>query len=550
MKRGNELSYKILPKVLNYIGPKNKLAKNIEIKISYSNDAHTNLSNFARYKNYIDSTKPDLVVDGGDSNTDANVPLNKVINIIQRKIKLFVTVLGNHDLEGGDFWAKAVRKSKSVFSWKSSPKFLSTNTTFDRKNPVEKLISKSVMAKIKRIKMGFVGVSPYDFGNLTFINHFNDYIKVMDSKKTIEALKIEGEKLKAKGTDTICCLAHIRQYASDGSDNYRELAETNLFDVIFGGHEHKELDYIHTTTSGKKVRIISVGKAEDKKILGEGLDSFGELKMVFDKSHKLIFDKCENKVEITENYPTSKKVERVVEKHLKFSKIICSSDKELSCKNKMNEENPVASLAADAMLYLVNKKTKGEKAQIAFVNSGTVKGFIPKGDVTVGRIKEALPFVSSKLIKTTLTQKQIIDTLNLCAEAAVSPKVQPGIMQVGGMRYKIGKDNKVTEVYLLNKDGSWGERIDNQPINKKYTVIYDNFLMTGVGKKDGSKLFPELMKNSNDKDIEYFEECRQEALIYYLKSNQNILNSGKQNNPRIKVEKMKLGTLEKEPVLV
>ena len=53
--------------------------------------------------------------------------------------------------------------------------------------------------------------------------------------------------------------------------------------------------------------------------------------------------------------------------------------------------------------------------------------------------------------------------------------------------------------------------MSNAPDDKKYTVVYDVFLMTGVaGLKD-------LIKNPFDKSVEYFPYSRQDALISYFK---------------------------------
>lgn len=86
-------------------------------------------------------------------------------------------------------------------------------------------------------------------------------------------------------------------------------------------------------------------------------------------------------------------------------------------------------------------------------------------------------------------------------------------MQVGGLRYTIGKDLKVKDVHILNNDGSIKENLSLAPDNKKFTVVYDDFLMTGVaGLKD-------LKKNPFDKNVEYFSYSRQAATIKYLKEN-------------------------------
>ena len=496
-----------------------------KLNILYSNDWHANVHNIKRYASATSGVlkqnkgkEPVLIVLGGDASMDTGINLIRFVLKAIKKIKVDAVVMGNHDLEGGDFWAKAFAKEKSIFSFlskKPKPKFLSANLSFSRKNPVENKLAKSAIIKCKSKsgteRVGLVGVSPLDYERLSFIAPYNDYLKVMDLGDTLKSVMQEAQKLKCKGVNKLGCLAHTGKTASDGTPYYIKLAETDEFDFIIGGHDHEEVDLWHTTKSGKNVKIVSLGRTPDKDILGENLDSFGNLRLIYDDNNNLIPEKCENKIELTANYPISKTMERLEKKYMQSNKVISHTNKALTTNFKGTEENPVANLAADAMLWMVNKETKGAKAQIAFVNSGGVRGNIPQGEVTVGVIKQAFPFTASTLIKTTLTKAQIIDTLNWCAESTTLPKISPGLMQVGGMKYTIDSHNKVKDVYLITKKGTLGERIDNQPNDKTYSVIYDNFLMTGVAGLE------KLIKNPKDSGIEYFSFNRQDALIEYLK---------------------------------
>ena len=479
----------------------------------YFNDLHGQTANLKYFKTAADAfdrrfeRQPNFKVAGGDLNMDiANKP-NILILKIMDLIGLDASSIGNHDLEGGNFWLKAIQKAHPKF------KFLSSNLQLSRPVKLPNQIKKSTIVQRMGERIGFVGVSPLDYGELTHIMPFNDFFKVQNLEDTVKSVRREVEALEEQGIDKIVLLAHTGKTSKSGDEYYKRLADIGGVRLIFGGHDHLEVDKWLVSERGEPVKLVSVGKAPDKDITGQELDSFGTLQVFFDKHGIPVPEKCINEVEITQKYPISKTIVDLAERHLQTGKVISSSVKELSCKNRMIEENPVGSLAADAMLWIVNKETKGKKAQIAFVNSGTVRGIIPQGNITIGNVREASPFVSSTLIKTDLTKKQIIDTLNWCAESTTFPKVAPGVMQVGGMRYTIGKDNKVKDVYLLAKDGSLGERIDIQPDDKKYTVVYDKFLMTGVaGLKD-------LKKDPNAVGIEYYPHSRQDAIIEYLEHN-------------------------------
>lgn len=486
-------------------------AKYLTVNIPYINDIHNNVNNMARYKTFIDTYKPRskkkivLPVGCGDFTMDT---VSKPIELVMkaaRACKTRISSMGNHDLEGGNFWAKAKEKAKSKIE------FLSANLVFTGPNEVEKHVKKSTIVKIKGEKFGFIGVSPPDFEKLSFISSHNDFIKVMNLEDSIKAVRQEVKELESKGINKIILLAHTGESADFDKKYYENFANIGGIRVIYGGHDHKKVDRWFLSERKEPVKVLSNGSSPDLPILGQDLDSFGLFKAVFNKNGVLVPSKCKNKTEITSKYKPSLKIMALKERYLHDTAIVGHSNIELSCKDRLGQENPVGSLAADAALWLVNKLTKGEQAQISFINSGSIREKISSGNIQVSAIKEALPFASYTIIKTKLTKKQIIDTLNWGAESTTFTKVSPGVMQVGGMRYTIGKDNKVKDVHLLNKDGSLDERIDTQPDNKEYTVVYDTFLMTGVAG------LSHLKKDAHALDVEHFPFTRQDSVISYIK---------------------------------
>lgn len=497
------------------------------IKFIYSNDWHANANNIKRFATGVKAIRkadnrenPIVTVLTGDISMDINMDSGRFVQKAIRKIKANFISQGNHDMEGGDLWAKAYKKSKPLFSFipkRKQPKFISANMTFSRENPIEKIISKSAIIKCKskngNVKVGVVGVSPFEYRKISFIGPHNDYMDVMDFENTLKAVKREAKKLRNKGAESITLSAHTGQKAPNGTNYYEAFADTDEFDVIFGGHDHKEVDYWYTTKSGKKVKIVSVGQTPTKNIIGQNLDSFGELKLVYNDNGRLIPEKCENKVHITADYPESKKIQRLENKYLKPHKVIGYTDKPIELNYTKRHEIPIANLGADSTIWLVNKETNGEPAQIAFVNAGTVRGSLPIGEITIGQIREAFPFTAPMLIKTTLTKAQIMETLNTGSLSTTYNKISPGVIQVNKeLKYTIGKDNLVKEVYLLDNKGAVLERIDTQPNDKKYIVAYDNFLMTGPADLKA------LVKPPESPDVEYFQYSRQDAVIKYIKS--------------------------------
>lgn len=483
---------------------------NTEVKTLYISDVHGKSKNIAQFKTAVDifdkenENKITLKLAGGDINADKALKPNLlVLKLLDKFTKLDATNAGNHDLEGGDYWAQAIEKIKPKF------KFLSSNLKFTKPNPVEKNITPSTIINRKGEKLGIIGISSLESMDLTFKAPFNNYIDILDFDETLKSVKNEVKKLEEQGINKIFLLAHTGKTSKDGIEFYEKLAEIGGIDVIIGGHDHKEYDLWYPSDRGEPVKVVSVGKAQDKDIIGEELDSFGVLKTVFDDNGVLIPEECENEVKITQDYPANKMVTDLIEKYLNSSEVICSTDVDLLCKNRMTEENPVADIAADAMLWIVNKETKGKKAQIALVNSGTVRGEFPKGGITPGLIRQALPFTVNTLIKADLTKSELIEALEWSAKSTTFTKIAPGVMQVSGLKYTIDKNNKIKDLYLVDEDGSLVEKPDDEP----YTVAYDIFLMTGVAGLSS------LKKDPDDKNIEYYPYSRQDALIEYLSEN-------------------------------
>lgn len=531
------------------------------LKLVYSNDWHANANNIKCFASGVKSirkennnTNPLLVLIQGDASMDVGMESGTFVQKAIRKIRVNTISKGNHDMEGGDFWAAAYKKAEPFFGFlfkRKQPRFVSANIKYSRENPIEKIVSKSTLLTCKSkngtVKVGIVGASPFDYKQLTFIDPHNDYIDVMDFESTLKAITEEADKLRKQGAETVIGSFHTGEFPLVAQMNsselslanlnyYKEFAETDKFDVILGGHDHREVDYWYTTKTGKMVKIVSIGRTPTKNIIGMNLDSFGELKLVFDDNNKLLPEQCENKVHITSDYPASKKIQRLENRYLKPHKVIGYTENAIEHDYTKMQEIPIANLSADSSLWVVNSETKGEKAQIAIVTAGAIKEGFPKGKVTIGKIREAFPYTAPILIKTTLTKAQLMATLNQGSRSIDFNRISPGVIQVGGMQYTIGRDNLIKEAYLLDKDGALLERIDTQPDDKKYTVVYDSFLMKGPAS------LKELVKESDDPNVEYFPYSRQDAAIKYI--NNKFKNKPIQvQTGRVKLEGNRLNSI-------
>ena len=474
-----------------------------KINTLYYNDLHSSIKyvdTFLEEKDEFYRQNQDtlnLTLCGGDMFLDEN----SNNEIVAQKLgpQTDAISVGNHDLEQGEFLATIIDK------YNLKNKFISTNLKYTKPTQLREIPRSKVIEK-RGEKIGFIGVSPFDFNHITFMNNLTDFIRVRPLDETIKIIKEEVKKLEANNINKIFLLAHTGNQSKSGEiDYYKELAKIGGIDVIIGGHDHNETDRWEVTDRGEPVKIVATGKTPTKHF-GENLDVYGILNLEFDDNGVLIKDNCKNTFKTLSNDGTPQTGETIF-----------TLDRALTKSNPLFEHSEIANIIADSSLWYVNTYTEGEPADLAFVNPGTIRDNFDDPYITKADINSVVPFTTSTLIKTTLTRKQIIDTLNWCALSTSLGKVTPGIMQVAGLEYTVNPDLKVTSVHILNPDGTIKVDLTKCDDDEEFTVVYDVFLATGVAG------LTEMKKDlENDNNIEYFEASRQDALYEYLTSSYKI----------------------------
>ncbi len=476
--------------IISFLGTK--------INTIYYNDSHGHTSNIDGFlearRNFFESKKGDinLTLSSGDVFIDTS----RLNDTVAKKL-VSVTdamAIGNHDIEGGmDYLLKLAEK----FNFRD--KFLALNL-FSKKKAAKNPILSSKILERNGAKIGVIGVAPFDFKNLAFISPQNNDIQIEDFQHTASAVKKEIEKLEKGGVNIIFLLAHTGELSEDDSNYYSKFSDIGGIDVIIGGHDHKEINRLETSSRGEPVMIVSTGKG-DKHDFGENLDMFGILNLEFDDNGILITKNSSNQFINTPH---------IIKNAEDKSKTIYSFETPLKKSDPLRGHSEIANLIADSNLWYVNAHTKGDYADFPLVNPGTIRDNFNVKDVTEEKIISTLPFTVSKLIKTQLSKKQIIDTLSHGAKSTTFGKVSPGIMQVSGLEYTIENDLSVSNIHILNQDGTIKYNLDDFDEDDTFTCVYDVFLATGVAGLSA------LKKEQNDSTIEYFNISRQDVLIDYL----------------------------------
>jgi len=488
--------------------------QNTTFKILYFNDIHAKTNKLSRFKTANDEFDREnngqntLKFSGGDINFPSETKKNALIIKFMNLIKLDASCIGNHELECGLNLIEAMDEVKPDFP------YLSANLHFTKENPFEKEIAKSTIVDKNGEKIGVIGLTAFDSQKLIHKSENTDFAEVKDYEKSIKAIKREVKKLEAKGINKIFLLAHTGEKSPQGFDYYRSLARIGGIDVIIGGHDHYELDRWYTSDRREPVKVVSTEAKNYKNPNSCDLGKFGELTATFDQNGVLIPEKSKNIFKETKNYAPDKKTEELIHSSLGDTEIICSIKKTLACQQRKTEENPVANLLADAMLWIANEQNPTPNPKIALINSGEIKADFLEGELSLHKIKEAVPFTHQVvIIETELSKKEIVEALEWGVKTTTFTKPTTGLLQVGGLQYTVTKDKKVKDIYLLNKDGSKGKSFDEINDDTKINVVYDTYLLSGAGD------FTTLQKDKNSNNVKIYSFDHQSGLIHYLQEN-------------------------------
>ncbi len=326
------------------------------------------------------------------------------------------------------------------------------------------------------------------------------------------------EKLEKAGVNKIYLAAHTGDTSKGSSKKhddenferyYDEFSKIGGIDVIIGGHDHKHTDRWATTERGEPVRIVATGAGSDY-TFKENLNVVGLMSNSFDSNGVLIKEasNCEFKtiddIKVDESDNGSPVIHTLTAPLNKLDSIKLL---------KEGHHGEIGNMVADSNLWYVNSHTKGKKADFAFVNPGNIRANFDKTKITAEDVQSVVPFVTSTLIKAELSKKQIINTLNWCAHSTTFSRVVPGVMQVSGMEYTINPDLTVSDVHILNEDGSVKYNLDDFGDEDLFTGVYDTYLATGC---DG---LVDLMTDCTSSFVEVFDATREKALFEYLTQN-------------------------------
>lgn len=442
----------------------------------YVNDVHGKMTNMERIYNMtkeFDATPAAKIapafwnkntgdvskfkVASGDIILGANYIHNQVANKFLDWSGFIASALGNHELdvvEPGNL-AKLLSDSKY--------KMLAANVDIKEGSPLVGKIQKSMVVERDGEKYGLIGIAPEDMLERVKMNNTLKDFSVKNDDETIKIVQDEVNKLQAQGINKIIVLSH------EGTKKDQRLAqETSGIDLIFGAHTHDLIEGLQegvnlfTSKSGEPVILTQAGKdGENVGILNVDFDENGVVK------------KAQNNVIKTKNYNRPLFVKDSVEDIIGKPEIIGKVKAAVAPpEQRLIENNPHGNLIADAMRNELG-------TDIAILNAGNIRGNFSEGTVDSRLISDITPF-EDKMWIIGLSEKQIVDAINVGLKSLTKSSNKPGILLVSGLKYKANKQGELLDLEFIDKNNQL-HKIDvkNPDPNKKYTVAADDFFATG-----------------------------------------------------------------------
>ncbi len=476
--------------------------KTTRIKSLYANDLHSHVDGFSKIKTEVSKfraksrelNEDTFVFLGGDNYVGGNEKKNSLIIEIMNLIKPDANVHGNHDFD----WRGSLGLSKRMDSYKFPSLGLNLKLKKDcalNDDVAAGRFARSTVIEKNGEKFGIIGLSPADLF-MRVSQETKDYCKdfeMMSMPETIQEVQKEVDKFEKAGINKIIVLSHM------GIDADVALAKlVNGIDVIHGAHSHDTLNGLipgvnyFTSKRGEPVIITQAGK--------NGHD-IGILDVVYDENGKII--QAKNEIKSIENTPESLLVKLATNVFMGKPKVVG----EIANDYKNLPEQELAENAISSFLCDAYKKYTG--ADIVLNNAGSIRSSFKKGPITDAQISDMMPYYNHVHLYR-FSEKEIVDSLNNAIQATRKYH-RTGAVQVAGLRYTIGKDDKVKNIYLVNDDGTQ-EKIDekNPRPDKFYTVAYNSYLFGGT----------EGLENLHapEKRIKEADRTETDMLIDYIKS--------------------------------
>ena len=416
-------------------------------------------------KEYKKANPNTIVVSGGDNyqgTAMSNLTYGKPVSDMFKEIGLTASAIGNHEYDWGTDYIETWQKDGGF-------EFLACNIYDKKTNEPITYAKPYKMVEMDGVKIGFIGLSTPE----TQFKTKPENVAGLEFRDPVKAATEWANKLKAGSVpegkaDVVIALTHLgaAQASSDKTitGEATDLTKIESIDGIIAGHTHNQV----------------AGEVNGKPII-EGYYSgrtLANLKMTFDKdSNKLISidpmaDTLYERKDTLKDDENALKIYNEYKEKLGpvLNEVVGITDIELS-HDRFNHKgtSPLGYWTCDVM-----RKEVG--AQIGITNGGGLRTSIPKGDITMGKLYEVMPF-DNTLVTMKITGAQLKQAIE---HGIYNEKY--GWVQVAGVKvyYDSNKEagNRISDMFLDD-----GTKIE---MDKLYTVVTNDFMSTGGDEYDFS----------------------------------------------------------------
>ena len=502
-----------------------KAEKNGDIYILFTSDVHCGIDKgfgYAGLQQVRDTLEAQgyetILVDDGDAiqgEPIGTLSEGEAIIDLMNDLNYDVAIPGNHEFDYGmPRFLELVEKADFPY--------ISCNFTYLDELVFEPYIIKEAAGK----KIGFVGVTtPLTITASTpvyFQDENGEYVYGFMSDDTGErvyqAVQSAVDAARAEGADYVYVIGHMGNGAEFKPWTYADvISHTDGIDVFLDGHSHDTDQVIMKNKDGEDVPRSAVGtkmacigyshiSAEgdivetgiwswpNKTSAPELLDIHNEIRDRVDEAQQELAEELDKVVAST-----------AVTLTINDPEAVDSSGNPVRMIRRA--ETNLGDLCADAA-----RDQSG--ADIAFVNGGSIRVSIEKGDITFGNILAVHPF-GSMLCVLEVTGQQILDALEWSCRSV--PDENGGFNQVSGLTFEI--NSAIDSPCKADKDGMCtgieGERrVQNVMVGgealdpeKTYTLAgYDYQLRQqgdGYTAYDGAPVLQDNVKLDNQVLIDY-----------------------------------------------
>ena len=491
-----------------------------DIVILYENDVHCVIEGYSKLtamkKELQESYAHVGVVSGGDfiqGNSLGVISRGEYVIKVMNLVGYDAVALGNHEF---DFRMERLEELIGMMNTKP------ICCNFQKVGEDEPYFKPYSMVEYGDVKIAYIGVTtpstitssaPAQFKdeNGNFLYTFNPTTLYETVQKNIDAAEAEG-------ADYVIALSHIG-YAEDAvygdlEDVEDLIRNTDGFDVVLDAHSHTVIEGMTVTDKGgNEVLLSSTGTKFE--YIGKLTVSEGELKTELIKTEEYektdpVVDACIEQIYAEYEEQAGRKVA--------FSEVdLITQDAEGNRLVRRYETN-LGDLCADAFRYAVD-------ADIGYMNGGSIRADMLKGDITYTHLLNVLPF-NNTVVLAEVTGQTIKDMMEMAMK--IWPEENGSFPHVSGLTFSVNTsipssvqlnefeefigvsgDYRVYDLKVYDRESGTYQPLD---LNATYTLAASNFILLECG--SGMKMLEnaKILQNDGILDVEAMERYINEAL--------------------------------------